>query len=924
MATIQNGNVVGAGSIVPGGSAPLPAANPNAAFQVPTKAPTGQTSTAAPAATPVVSSAPAQKQVENIQNTVNSVTQTTLAQDQARAVNQGKPGYDVFGNPVVATPPPTGGSSDTTKQTPEEKAMMEGMNYIYDASGNQHAVPIGTPIPNGYTATNPNQEPKTPVTATAQTDYDLYKQYNNGTYGRYTKTNTGYEYAGTATQLDFQGAQAQQATTQALLNIKMGGAIPITADQQAQVTGLAAQWQDTINKQQVQNANLTGAMGIFQSLHGGNGQIDTASIIADTIQKGAAIISDLQTKQAAAVAAMKMSFQNDDLAKLQKDYADYTSNEQAIQTHLDSMSNAVKAQQKIQNAQIDQQAIDTAIGTQITSGVTDPTAILAALTAKGIKATAQQVNDTLANLQPDAKSINDLMKTITANGASAAVIKAVGAAKTLNEAYAAAGTYAAGGTGVIAQFNLYRAGGGQLGFDDWTQAYHQAISAGTTLGKGAGQTSPTAGTLKDAIVGQESQGSYTTVNKDSGALGKYQIMPVHLADIGLDPKNPADIQKFINSPVLQDNLYASIIADLQVQYNGNEQKVIAAYYGGGGAAAIVGTPAADKPQGDKGQYPSINAYVKQVQARMVWNTNDATPPPNGDAGNQPYGNTGRTPNYIWQSALTLALDKTATPQKFLGGLSGSSAAGLALKDAITNKSAALMTAAGVNQATLQQQFNANSTSINKQITYMNDLQRNLGAAHEGLNQVVSAFKAKGINTNDSTFVNSKFNDISKVFTDSGDIRAYQAALTEIGNEYSQVFSRGGLRNEKADARAQDIINGNITLGDLQKVTDELQSQGEIVVKNSIDQVASITSGGGAGEVAKFLAYVNNQPNDTTKSMVQSEQQQEAVLTTKLNTIKSSNPTMYTAASGMFTSNNPDTGQPYSAADILQAFPELAK
>lgn len=48
------------------------------------------------------------------------------------------------------------------------------------------------------------------------------------------------------------------------------------------------------------------------------------------------------------------------------------------------------------------------------------------------------------------------------------------------------------------------------------------------------------------------------------------------------------------------------------------------------------------------------------------------------------------------------------------------------------------------------------------------------------------------------------------------------------------------------------------------------------------------------------------------------------LATNLNNIKTTNPTLWGAATKMFTSLNPLTGQPYGADDVLQAFPELGK
>lgn len=118
--------------------------------------------------------------------------------------------------------------------------------------------------------------------------------------------------------------------------------------------------------------------------------------------------------------------------------------------------------------------------------------------------------------------------------------------------------------------------------------------------------------FKQAIVKQESGGSYTAVNKDSGAMGKYQIMPANMPVLLGMADTPANRQKFINNPVLQDKAFDRLISELGSTYNNDPKKMLAAYYGGPNAAKIVGTKAGDRPQG---KYPSINQYVAQVLAK---------------------------------------------------------------------------------------------------------------------------------------------------------------------------------------------------------------------------------------------------------------------------------------------------------------------
>lgn len=126
------------------------------------------------------------------------------------------------------------------------------------------------------------------------------------------------------------------------------------------------------------------------------------------------------------------------------------------------------------------------------------------------------------------------------------------------------------------------------------------------------------GALKQSIIQQESGGNYKAVGVPTNAgraLGKYQIMPkYHFKKIGLSD-TPADHQKFLNSPQLQDTLFERIIDDLARQYNNDPRKIAAAYYGGGGGVQKLGTPAGDaRYQG--GISPSINQYVTQVMSRI--------------------------------------------------------------------------------------------------------------------------------------------------------------------------------------------------------------------------------------------------------------------------------------------------------------------
>lgn len=68
------------------------------------------------------------------------------------------------------------------------------------------------------------------------------------------------------------------------------------------------------------------------------------------------------------------------------------------------------------------------------------------------------------------------------------------------------------------------------------------------------------------------------------------------------------------------------------------------------------------------------------------------------------------------------------------------------------------------------------------------------------------------------------------------------------------------------------------------------------------------------------ALVGN-PSASDQALID-EKNNENNITTNINNLKTSNPSLYNAASSMFVATDPSTGLPYSPADILKAFPQL--
>lgn len=114
----------------------------------------------------------------------------------------------------------------------------------------------------------------------------------------------------------------------------------------------------------------------------------------------------------------------------------------------------------------------------------------------------------------------------------------------------------------------------------------------------------------NAIGGQESGGDYGAVNGDTGAYGKYQIMPSNWpawaeeAGIGADaPRTPEN----------QEIVARFKLGQYYDKYGARGAAI--AWYGGEGALNYS-EEALNRKQGDNGEYPSINEYADEVLGRM--------------------------------------------------------------------------------------------------------------------------------------------------------------------------------------------------------------------------------------------------------------------------------------------------------------------
>lgn len=116
----------------------------------------------------------------------------------------------------------------------------------------------------------------------------------------------------------------------------------------------------------------------------------------------------------------------------------------------------------------------------------------------------------------------------------------------------------------------------------------------------------------NSIAKQESGGNYSAVNKSSGALGKYQIMPANIPSWSKSALGRSvTTQQFLKDPKLQE-----AVARKKLQYYYNKYgaaNAAKAWYGGEGS---IKRSAGAQSRGQAGGYPSLNSYAAAVTRRL--------------------------------------------------------------------------------------------------------------------------------------------------------------------------------------------------------------------------------------------------------------------------------------------------------------------
>ena len=206
---------------------------------------------------------------------------------------------------------------------------------------------------------------------------------------------------------------------------------------------------------------------------------------------------------------------------------------------------------------------------------------------KGIKTSTSSLDNFGAQMDSLSHRFKDFIHTVRENEDIAGMIfGAMIGGQIAGPWGAAAGAIVGGAAGSWERFKYFRSGEAYRSDVHLTEGARKALGLPAESPPGmnmAGVRLPMK-YLDDSgkgIPGQESGGDYNAVNPQSGAFGKYQIMPQNWPEwakaAGLSPDAP-------KTPKNQDIVFRSRWGYYMKEYGGNERLAAAAWYGGEGAA----------------------------------------------------------------------------------------------------------------------------------------------------------------------------------------------------------------------------------------------------------------------------------------------------------------------------------------------------
>jgi hypothetical protein len=798
--------------------------------------------------------------------------------------------------PTTPTTPATGTSTTTTKptSTTAENTIANtpdtGNTYAYDSNGQRVEVPIGATLPTGYTSTAPAAKPIAgqplpssinPTASVTLSNGDQVVQLPDGTYGT---IDTNNNYTGTTSAAVFQNAQAGDTALKALQSA-LSGNTALRPDQQAQIAGVQAQYAQQIQQQTTANNNLQGGITSMELMGGSFNSTAGQSQLSQAITEGAQKIAYLNSQLASTVGQMTEAFNKDNVADLTQSYNLYTDQQKQVQTTIDNMSAA------LQSAQY-QSTIDNGIGQEILNGVTDPAKIIGDLAKKGVNVSADDISKAMANLTPQAKAISDLQATAAANGAPADVIAKIANARTLGDAYNAAGNYGAGGTGTVGEYNYAKANGYTGSLTDFINDTSFAKAAGTQNGK-SGTASVGSGT--GAINVAKSLGLTDPTQSLSAVVSQYGmdklvdgIIQNEGGSVAGVQNNPGNIKYNTKNPQHGATMGPSAGAD-----GGNYANFDTAADGRAAISSII-TNVLSGNSTVYGNNPTFQDFMNKYT-----NTAPLTqyaPDPSITDPNTPDPNIGG----LTHSALDVAANNYINTQSLPAGLSrGTDPNSVKQRLAILNRAGQL---AQGNASKEQSVFSANKAALVPLTTITNATEASANTATENLDNALSL--APDVTQSDSKFLNKIFNAAEGNFANVPNLTAFQTAIFTAANEYAKVTSGASASTagitDSAIKEAQTLLNAAQTPDQFKAAVAQMKTVMGNQVKSLKDQVT----------------LLSNQ-QDTLTGPTQQVIDNDQAAQTALQTAASQNPQLSQTIYSLSNSVNPVTGSTWTPSDAYQ-------
>lgn len=350
-------------------------------------------------------------------------TQIPTGGGTANPANAGKPGFDVFGN-YVGIDAQTAHPQDNTAKPQTAFSSDQGAAQVAtNADKLQTLKNTGLTLgPDGLARYSDSSFATAP--SDAMQNEDGTWQSGGVRYAIGPSTTADPELKAMSDQITQMKSQFDTTSRAAIDNIK------------AQFDNLIKQ-QGDINTRSQASQEQTLIMGGSQRYAQDSSNGQTTALMSYGLQQ----LADLNTKEQSAVIQAQQAMDSGDMKLMDSSLALAQKARDEKQAAAKTLSDRLQKQTDDLNVKKKQNAIDTAVGTQLSSGITDPAAIVKALAAQGITATAKDVADSISNLNPNAKEVAQVMADASKYGAPKDVLAAIGKAKNLTEAYQAAAGY---------------------------------------------------------------------------------------------------------------------------------------------------------------------------------------------------------------------------------------------------------------------------------------------------------------------------------------------------------------------------------------------------------------------------------------------------------------------------------------------------